>query len=108
MPNIYLLIIGAAIVTFCIRWLPVVLFHKKRLPSLLENFLYHLPVGMLAVIVVQSAFLKEGHLYSSWSDCYLIGFIALIIFAITTKSLFIIVFGGMGVVALASYIVGLL
>ncbi len=108
MPNMFAVIIGAAIVTFCIRYLPVVLLHNRRFPLLLERFLYNLPIGMLTVIVVQSAFLKEGKLYSGWSDYSLIGFVACVILAITTKNLALIVFGGMGVLAFVSYITGLI
>lgn len=106
MPNIYAIIIGAALVTFGIRYLPVVLLYGRRLPPLLERFLYNLPIGVLTVIVVQSAFLKEGKVSSGWSDYSLIGFIACVILAVTTKNMALIVFGGMGVLAFVSYLAG--
>ncbi|CAG1770957.1 hypothetical protein BAC2_01392 [uncultured bacterium] len=97
------MIAGTAALTFLIRYLPMVVLAQQRLRPTLERFVRHLPIGILAALVGQSTFLREGTLSTATSDHYLPGLVAALWLAISTRSLAAVVFGGLAVVALLTY-----
>jgi len=100
--NILLIICGAGIVTFLIRYLPLTILQKKILPWWGERLLYYLPLSILGALAIQSIFLRAGRLSSGLSDFYLFGAVASIWLGVKTKSLTIIILGGIGAVALCA------
>lgn len=104
MSNVFAIIIGAAVLTFLIRYLPLAILHKRRLSMLVEKFLYYTPLGVLAALATQSVFWKEGHLYSGLPNFYLLGAIVSVALGVATRKLGIVVIGGIGTVALATFI----
>lgn len=97
------MIYATAALTVAIRYLPMVLLRDVTLPPRVERFLCSLPIGILAALVAQSVFLSRGSLDLSWSNHYLQGLAATVILATVTRSLVIVVFGGMAVVGLLAY-----
>ncbi len=104
--NIFLIIVITSVLTFLIRYLPITLLHGRELPLTLYKFLRNLPIALLAALITQSVFIKNGQLYSGWEDFYLIGFIASIILAIITRNMAIIVFGSLSIMALIALLPG--
>jgi len=64
------MIVGTALLTFGIRYLPIVLLGGRRLRPLLKRFLQYLPIGILSALVAQSTFLRGGVLNTGISDYY--------------------------------------
>lgn len=98
------MIVGTAVLTFGIRYLPMALLGGQRLRPMLERFLRHLPIGILAAFVAQSTFLRGGVLSTAMSDYYLHGLLAALLLAIWTRSLAAVVFGGLGLVGLLTFL----
>jgi branched-subunit amino acid transport protein len=102
--NILVIICGAGIVTFLIRYLPLTILQKKKLPWWGERLLYYLPLSILGALAIQSVFLRAGRLSSGLSDFYLFGAVTSIFLGIKTKNLTIIIVGGIGTVALCIFL----
>lgn len=94
------MIVGTAVLTFGIRYLPIALLGGRRLRPMLERFLRHLPIGVLSALVAQSTFLQGGILTAGMSDYYFHGLIAVLLLAAWTRSMAAVVFGGLALVGL--------
>lgn len=101
---VFAMIMGTSVLTFCIRYLPLVLLRQFRLPRKTERFLKSLPIGILAALVAQSIFLRGGALDSGLSNYYFYGFLVVLAVSTLTRSLAAVVFGGLGVVALLTFL----
>lgn len=108
MSSVSTIIIGAAVLTFLIRYLPLAILHERRLPKSVEKFLSYTPLGILAALATQTVFWREGQLYSGLPDFYLLGMIVSVALGVATRKLGIVVIGGIGTVALATFIARLL
>ena len=95
---------GTALLTFGIRYLPIALLRRRRLRPTLERFLRYLPIGILSSFVAQSVFLRAGVLNAGLSDYYLHGIIAALLLAAWTRSLAVVVFGGLALVGLLTFL----
>lgn len=98
------MIVGTALLTFGIRYLPIVLLGGRRLRPLLKRFLQYLPIGILSALVAQSTFLRGGVLNTGISDYYLHGIIGALLLAVWTRSLAAVVFGGVALVGLLTFL----
>ena len=98
------MIVGTALLTFCIRYLPIALLGQRRLRPILERFLRYLPIGILSALVAQSTFLRGGMLNAGVSDYYLHGIIVVMLLVLWTRSLAAVVFGGMALVGLLTFL----
>lgn len=108
MVDIWALIVGTALLTFCLRYLPALLLRGRKFSRPIERFLYALPIGILTALVVQTVFFREGRLSSGWSDFYVLGLLTSIVLGVYTRNLAAVVFGGLGVVVLAQFLTALL
>lgn len=106
--NILIIIGGAGLVTFLIRYLPLLLLHNKRLPWWVERLLFYLPLSILGALGTQSIFLREGKWDSGLSNFYLLGTLVSIFLGIKSKNLTIIILGGVGTVALCTFFDGMI
>jgi branched-subunit amino acid transport protein len=93
------MILATAALTFVLRYVPMVLVRRLRARPAIERFIKTLPIGILAAIVVQSLFLRGGTIDAGIGNHYLHGFVAVLLIAAMTRNLAVVVFGGIGVVA---------
>lgn len=98
------MILATAGLTFLLRYVPMVLVRRLRARPAIERFVKTLPIGILAAIVVQSLFLRRGALDVGIESHYLHGFVAVLLIAAMTRNLAVVVFGGIGVVAVLTFI----
>ncbi len=98
------MIIGTAVLTFGIRYLPIALLGGRRLRPMLERFLRYLPIGILSGLVAQSTFLRGGMLNAGISDYYLHGMILVVLLAVWTRNLAAIILGGLALVGLLTFL----
>lgn len=69
--TISLTIVGMALVTILPRILPLLLLSTASLPGWLRIWLEYIPVAVLAVLLVPSLLIKDGHLNFSQENLYL-------------------------------------
>lgn len=97
------MILATAALTFLLRYVPMMLVRRLRARAAIERFIKTLPIGILAAIVVQSLFLRGGRIDAGIANHYLHGFVAMLAIAAATRNLAVMVFGGIGVVALLTF-----
>ncbi len=95
--SLILLLAGVLLLT---RTLPVTLFGNKQLPVIIEKWLKYIPPSILAALVASEIVTKDGNLYFSFSNLYLIVAVPTFLIAYKTKSLFTTLVLGMGIMAL--------
>jgi branched-subunit amino acid transport protein len=98
--KLFLIIVSTSLLAFLIRFLPVWLLQGQRLTGHLYHFLRNLPIAVLAALVAQSIFVKEGTICSGWQDYYLLGLLTSITLATITRNLAVIIFGSLMVLSL--------
>jgi branched-subunit amino acid transport protein len=94
------MIFATSALTYLLRYVPMVLVRRLRARPAIERFIKTLPIGILAAIVVQSLFLRGGRIDAGIDNHYLHGFVAVLAIAALTRNLAVVVFGGIGVVAM--------
>jgi len=91
------LIAGMVAVTFAIRYLPLVMAGRLRLPRVVETGLRYVPVAVLTAITVPAVLMPKGTLEVQVGNPYLFGSLAAILVAWLTKRLLPTIAGGMAV-----------
>jgi len=91
------LIAGMVAVTFAIRYVPLALAGRLRLPKALEAALRFVPVAVLTAITVPAVLMPKGALELRLGNPYLFGSLAAILAAWFTKRLLPTIAGGMAV-----------
>jgi len=81
------LIAGMVAVTFAIRYLPLVMAGRLRLPRVVETGLRYVPVAVLTAITVPAVLMPKGTLEVQVGNPYLFGSLAAIVVAWLTKRL---------------------
>jgi branched-subunit amino acid transport protein len=56
------MIFATSVLTYLLRYVPMVLVRRLRARPAIERFIKTLPIGILAAIVVQSLFLRGGRI----------------------------------------------
>lgn len=79
-------IIGAAIVTFLPRVLPLMLLSRMELPGWAMRWLHYVPVAVMAALVGQELLLQDGEL-ALLHNPKLLAALPAVIVAIVTRSL---------------------
>ena len=82
---IYWYILVMAGVTYLIRVVPLVLFHKKIENRFVRSFLYYVPYACLTAMTIPDVFRSTSNLYSS-----LTGLVVAVILALRRKSLLVV------------------
>lgn len=85
----WLLIIGMALLTFIPRYIPFGLAGKVTIPPLLSLALSFVPIAVLTVIIVQTAFIQDGEITLSLQNHYLIATAVAFIVALVTRQLYL-------------------
>jgi len=91
------LIAGMVAVTFAIRYVPLAMAGRLRLPKALETALRYVPVAVLTAITVPAVLMPKGALELRVGNPYLFGSLAAILVAWLTKRLLPTIAGGMAV-----------
>ncbi|MEE9444098.1 MAG: AzlD domain-containing protein [Cocleimonas sp.] len=100
----WLLIIGMAVLTFLPRYLPFGLAGKVHIPPLMARALSFVPIAVLTVIIVQSAFVREGEIVLSLQNHYLIPTTLSFFVALFTRQLYLTIFIGLVTFALMKWL----
>lgn len=82
-----LIILGAAIVTFLPRVLPLMLLSRIALPEWGVRWLSHVPISVMAALIGQELFLHEGKWAPLSTNVELLAAIPTFLVAIKTRSL---------------------
>ncbi|MGY4920692.1 AzlD domain-containing protein [Streptomyces sp. 900116325] len=75
-----LLIVGMAVASFATRWVPIVLFDNRELPTLVKKALNYVPGAVLAALIFPAVFMPlwESN-RSHWAVPTLLGSLATLI-----------------------------
>ncbi|GED68561.1 branched-chain amino acid ABC transporter [Brevibacillus reuszeri] len=92
--DVFLIIIGSALVTFLPRVLPLMVLSRMELPEWGIRWLNYVPISVMAALVGQELFVKEGQL-SLVNNVELLAAIPTVLIAMKTKSLLGTVVAGM-------------
>jgi branched-subunit amino acid transport protein len=96
--NPLLIILGMALVTFSVRYLPLTASGRIPLPESLRKSLEFVPIAVLAAIIVPTVVFPGGdHLELTWQNPYLVASLAAGIISWRTKNLLMTILLGMGV-----------
>lgn len=99
--QIFLTILGMALVTYLPRLVPVWLLATRSLPEIVITWLRYVPASVLAAMLLPSLLLQNNHLAVAPGNLYLLAAIPTFLVAWKTRSMFGAVIVGMGLVALA-------
>ncbi|WP_152392821.1 AzlD domain-containing protein [Paenibacillus guangzhouensis] len=92
--DVFLIIIGSALVTFLPRVLPLMVLSRMELPEWGIRWLNYVPISVMAALVGQELFVQDGH-FSLLDNVELLAAIPTILVAMKTKSLLGTVVAGM-------------
>jgi branched-subunit amino acid transport protein len=93
--QIWLLILGMALITFVIRY-SLFAFPDLRFPPLVRQGLHYVPTAVLTAIVVPGMLLPDGqHWQLSLDNAYLLGGLATILIAALSRHLLATIGGGL-------------
>lgn len=101
---IFLTIIGMGLVTYLPRVLPMLLLSGRKLAPWISRWLSFVPATVLAALLAPGLVMPEGRLDFSRGNLYLLAAIPTLLVAWRFKSFFGTVATGMGLVALARYL----
>ncbi|KGE17158.1 AzlD domain-containing protein [Paenibacillus wynnii] len=85
--DIFLIIIGAALVTFIPRVLPLMLLSRVNLPEWGMRWLNYVPIAVMAALVAQALFIQDEHFSLSSNNLELIAALPTFWVAVKTRSL---------------------
>jgi branched-subunit amino acid transport protein len=85
--DVFLIILGAAIVTFIPRVLPLMLLSRIALPDWGIRWLHYVPVSVMAALAGQELFLQDGKWSPISSNIELMAALPTAIVAMKTRSL---------------------
>ncbi|MEK4064819.1 MULTISPECIES: AzlD domain-containing protein [Paenibacillus] len=85
--DIFLIIFGAALVTFIPRVLPMMLLSRITIPEWGMRWLSYVPIAIMSALVAQELFIEEGKFTSLSSNVELIAALPTFWVAIKTRSL---------------------
>ena len=98
--TIIAVIIGAALINYTARSLPLVFLSRVSLPPLAMEWLGFVPAAVLAALVAPEILTQDGHLNISFGNKNLLAALPTLAVALKTKSLAYTVITGMLAMAL--------
>ena len=101
--NIYLLIIGIAILTYIPRSLPIIYLSKKDLPQWLKDWMKFIPSGIFAALILPDILIQDGSLNVGFTNIKLIASILVLIIAIKKKSLGLSIAVGVSAITILTF-----
>lgn len=85
--GILLIIIGAALVTFIPRVLPLMVLSRMQLPDWAMRWLYYVPIAVMAALVGQELLMSNGEVTPLIQNIELLAALPTFAVAIVTRSL---------------------
>ncbi|QSF47280.1 AzlD domain-containing protein [Paenibacillus tianjinensis] len=86
-PDIFLIILGAALVTFIPRVLPLMLLSRITIPEWGMRWLNYMPIAVMSALVAQELFIDEGRFAALSTNVELIAALPTFWVAVKTRSL---------------------
>ncbi len=105
-PQLLLLIVGMGIATYLTRAPFFLAFSRRALPSRVERWLRHVPVALLAALIVPTLLMPDGALLSAATIPYLLGTAVTALTLSCTKNVIVVVAAGVTTVALCRVVLG--
>ena len=93
-PEVLLIILGAALVTFIPRVLPLMILTRFELPDWVKRWLSFVPISIMAALIAQELFIHNEKWIPLGSNLNLLAAIPSFVVAIKTKSLLLTVLAG--------------
>lgn len=101
--DIFLIILGSALVTFLPRVLPLMVLSRMELPEWGIRWLNYVPISVMAALVGQELLLNDGQLVSLFTNVELMAALPTFLVAILTRSLLGTVVAGMVSIMILRY-----
>ncbi|MFC8689517.1 AzlD domain-containing protein [Brevibacillus porteri] len=92
--DVFLIILGAAFVTFIPRVVPLMVLSRFELPEWGMRWLNYVPISVIAALIGQEIFMHDGKISSFTNNIELLAAIPTFLIAIKTRSLLGTVLGG--------------
>lgn len=86
-PDIFLIILGAALVTFIPRVLPLMLLSRITIPEWGMRWLNYMPIAVMSALIAQELFIDEGRFAVLSANVELIAALPTFWVAVKTRSL---------------------
>ena len=102
--DVFLIILGSALVTFLPRVVPLMVLSRMELPEWGIRWLNYVPISVMAALVGQELFVHDGQLASLWTNVELLAAIPTVLVAIKTRSLLGTVVAGMISIMILRYL----
>lgn len=102
--DVFLIIVGSALVTFLPRVVPLMVLSRMELPEWGIRWLNYVPISVMAALVGQELFVHDGQLASLWTNVELLAAIPTVLVAIKTRSLLGTVVAGMISIMILRYL----
>ena len=103
--EVFLIILGAALVTFIPRVLPLMILSRFELPDWVIRWLSFVPLSVMAALIAQQLFIHNEKWIPLGSNLNLLAAISSFIVAIKTKSLLLTVLAGVFTLMIVRFIV---
>ena len=105
MSKVLLIIVGASVITFLIRYLPLQIFKGRNLPTPARRLFSYLPVAILSALAIQSLLLEGGR-YPKVFWAFILSAIACVGVGAMTKNIGLVIVFGIGVAGLLILVFG--
>ena len=102
--NTTLIILGAALVTYCTRFPLLIYSGPKHIPTWLSRYLSFIAPAVLTALIVPMVFIKQGRPDFSMANQYFIAAVISVLTAYLTKNTLITVVVGVLTVGLLVYL----
>ncbi|MCL6448912.1 MAG: AzlD domain-containing protein [Armatimonadetes bacterium] len=98
--EIFLTIIGMALVTYLPRMIPLVVLHRLPLPGAVYRWLGYVPVAVMAALLGPALAMPQGELQLTWTNKFILAALPTFLLAVKTRSLVATVIAGILAAAL--------
>lgn len=85
--DIFVILVGAALVTFIPRVLPLMVLSRMELPEWGMRWLHYVPISVMAALIGQELFMKDGQITLLSGNVELLAAVPTFLVAIRTRSL---------------------
>jgi branched-subunit amino acid transport protein len=100
----WMLILSMAVLTFLPRYLPFAFAGKVKIPPVVSQALVFVPIAVLTVIVVQSAFIRDGELALNLQNHHMLASLVAFIVAVIFRHMFLTILVGLASFALLEWL----
>lgn len=91
----WLLIVSMALLTFLPRYLPFLLAGKIKITPIVSQALAFVPIAVLTVIIIQTAFVREGEVALNLENHHMLASVVAFIVAVISRHMFLTIILGL-------------